>query len=138
MNLVELVLISMLAKAVHAHLMHGILSWVTMPDVERPSDHLVGKLVRDVAERPSDHLGGKLVFQHRRFKHRSIKTAPPPSALALDSDILVDRITSLQKCTLVGRRYFSKMEDSKTRKWIDKKWKLMLGYMPTVVRFLKG
>jgi len=30
------------------------------------------------------------------------------------------------------------MEDSETRKWIDKKWKLMLGYMPTVVRILEG
>lgn len=77
--------------------------------------------VPDVSHSPPMSEGGGHALHGQRSKHRSIKSIPPPLALTLDSVVLLDRITSLQKWRLVGRWYFSDMEDSEMHNWVEKK-----------------
>jgi len=71
--------------------------------------------------------------QRSKHKHHFIKTTTPQPTFSLDNVVLIDKLTSLQKHALVGRWYFSDVSNPNMRDWVDKKWKSMLGYMPTVV-----
>jgi len=71
-------------------------------------------------------------------KHPPIKISTPVPILSFGHDVLLDHITSLQKRALVGRWYFSEIDEVEMRQWLAKKWKILVGYVPTVVKLMGG
>lgn len=55
----------------------------------------------------------------------------------MDSSHLSERIDSLQNLALVGRWHFAKMDNAAMRKWLDDRWKPLIGYTPIISRLMK-
>lgn len=58
--------------------------------------------------------------------------------LCFGHNVLIAKVTNLQKRTLVGKWNFTELSEGEMRNWVALKWKSLLGYMPSVVILMGG